>query len=89
MKRTCAHCGEELTTGQEVTGVVIHRQIDTLMTVFEPGVAHIECAYQACVGGIGCHLNHQYWCETKHDPNGGRTIRQSALEVTAGRRRWN
>jgi hypothetical protein len=42
---------------------------------------HKECGLRAVSGGIGHFEDHQLWCKTRHDPDGGRTYRQSALEV--------
>jgi hypothetical protein len=36
---------------------------------------------RTALGGIGHLENHAYWCKEMHDPDGGRTLRQSALEV--------
>ena len=44
-------------------------------------VAHRECLLRDVMGGIGHIENHGYWCHERHDPDGGRTRRQSALEV--------
>jgi hypothetical protein len=44
---------------------------------------HKECGFRAVSGGIGHFEDHHYWCQTRHDPDGGRTRRQSALEVWA------
>ena len=43
--------------------------------------AHRECLLRNVMGGIGHLEDHNYWCNEKHDPDGGRTYRQSALEV--------
>lgn len=43
--------------------------------------AHRECLLRAVLGGIGHHEDHAYWCTVRGDPDGGRTYRQSALEV--------
>jgi hypothetical protein len=42
---------------------------------------HRECGFRAVSGGIGHFEDHEYWCQTRHDPDGGRSRRQSALEV--------
>jgi hypothetical protein len=42
---------------------------------------HRECGFRAVQGGIGHFEDHDYWCQTRHDPDGGRSRRQSALEV--------
>ena len=44
---------------------------------------HRECSFRSVIGGIGHHLDHAYWCKQRGDPDGGRTRRQSALEVWA------
>lgn len=43
--------------------------------------AHRECLLRMAMGGIGHLEDHNYWCLELHDPDGGRTYRQSALEV--------
>ena len=45
--------------------------------------AHRECLLRTVVGGIGHLENHALNCLQLHDPDGGRTFRQSALEVDA------
>jgi hypothetical protein len=45
--------------------------------------AHIECLLRASLGGIGHIEDHAYWCNEVGDPDGGRSYRQSALEVAA------
>lgn len=45
-------------------------------------MAHLECIQQLYYGGIGHLENHDLWCLQQHDPYGGRTFRQSALEVS-------
>lgn len=42
---------------------------------------HRECVLRAVAGGIGHWLDHAYWCMQMHDPDGGRSYRQSAREV--------
>lgn len=46
-------------------------------------MAHRECLLREVLGGIGHLENHAYWCNEMHDPDGGRTFRQSGLEVDA------
>lgn len=46
-----------------------------------PLPVHRECAFRISMGGIGHFENHLYWCVEMHDPDGGRTARQSALAV--------
>ena len=43
--------------------------------------AHRECLLRSGLGGIGHLEDHAYWCNEMNDPDGGRTYRQSALEV--------
>jgi hypothetical protein len=42
---------------------------------------HKECGFRAVQGGIGHYEDHTKWCIGQHDPDGGRTRRQSSLEV--------
>lgn len=42
---------------------------------------HRECGFRAVMGGIGHFLDHQLWCQVIEDPDGGRSYRESALEV--------
>jgi hypothetical protein len=65
---TCELCSEPLTAQDDIHPVM-------------PGAAHRECLLRCVLGGIGHLENHAYWCLEKHDPDGGRTYRQSALEV--------
>jgi hypothetical protein len=44
---------------------------------------HKDCALRSVAGGIGHWENHEHWCIEKGDPDGGRTLRQSAKEVAA------
>lgn len=88
MTQTCLHCQEPFAEYDTVVGVAI-MQAAGVFGVFVPALAHLECDYRAKVGGIGHHLNHDYWCDQMHDPDGGRTYRQSALEVAAGHYGWN
>lgn len=45
------------------------------------GRAHRECLLRSVLGGIGHLEDHQHWCNEVGDPDGGRTYRQSAIEV--------
>lgn len=45
--------------------------------------AHWECLLRSVIGGIGHLEDHQHWCQEVGDPDGGRTYRQSAIEVAA------
>ena len=43
---------------------------------------HKECSLRAVIGGIGHLEDHAFWCKGPgDDTDGGRTKRQSALEV--------
>lgn len=46
-----------------------------------PLVAHAECSLRSVAGGIGHHLNHEYWCLQMHDPDAGLTYRESARRI--------
>lgn len=67
----CSYCGEPISEGDRggVTATM--------------GAFHQECAFRSAMGGIGHHENHAHWCKEVGDPDGGRTYRQSALEVWA------
>ena len=57
--------------------------VDDDLRPIGPDTAHRECMLRAVTGGI-CHLeDHNYWCLTVGDPDGGRSKRQSALDVDA------
>jgi hypothetical protein len=42
---------------------------------------HKECLLRSVSGGIGHWEDHEYWCVKMGDPDGGRSLRQSAREV--------
>ncbi len=42
---------------------------------------HKECGFRAVMGGIGHFEDHERWCIREGDTDGGRTRRQSSLEV--------
>lgn len=42
---------------------------------------HRECSLRSVIGGIGHLEDCAKWCKELHDPDGGRSYRQSALEV--------
>jgi hypothetical protein len=42
---------------------------------------HRECSLRSVLGGIGHHVDHEYWCEVFGDPDGGQSYRRSALMV--------
>lgn len=72
--RPCPLCDE---------GFVIGDQAQLIGTPSGLGWAHKECLLRSVIGGIGHHEDHQLWCVERGDPDGGRTFRQSALEVDA------
>jgi len=44
--------------------------------------SHRECAFRSVMGGIGHLEDHNFWCsDAVNDPDGGRSYRESALEV--------
>jgi hypothetical protein len=48
-----------------------------------PHRAHDECMLRSVLGGIGHLEDHDHWCNEVGDPDGGRSYRQSAIEVAA------
>lgn len=46
-------------------------------------LSHRACLLRMVLGGIGHLEDHAYWCTKMHDPDGGRTARQSGIEVLA------
>lgn len=74
---TCLDCTEAIAEGQETVPIM---KIDADGKP-EQTLVHKECMFRVVVGGIGHHENHQYWCVEMGDPDGGRTYRQSAIEV--------
>lgn len=67
----CPLCGEIVCPG-------IH---DLSMVRYGGLLTHRECALRSVIGGIGHLRDHALWCITRHDPDGGLSYRQSALEV--------
>jgi hypothetical protein len=65
----CQLCGELI------------NDLDNDVRVVLPGVAHRACLLREVVGGIGHLEDHARWCVVEGDPDGGRTYRQSAIEV--------
>lgn len=70
----CSLCHEAIVTGDDC------RRIGTPEG---PSWGHRECLLRSAMGGIGHLENHAHWCKEMGDPDGGRTFRQSALEVDA------
>lgn len=46
-----------------------------------PQMGHRECMLRSALGGIGHLTDHEFWCNKMHDPDGGKTTRESALLV--------
>ena len=70
----CVLCHEEFEAGDQISPSTWHTLTGTHR-------AHAECGLREVAGGIGHHLNHDYWCEVMHDPDGGLSYRESALRV--------
>lgn len=66
--RQCPLCEQVIMAGEDVRDL-------------SNGYAHRECLLRSVLGGIGHMEDHQHWCVEVGDPNGGRTYRQSAIEV--------
>ncbi len=79
MNMDCVLCGERITDHPSMCA-----PISTLVgDVVENRLAHRECMVRSVTGGIGHLEDHDYWCVKMGDPDGGRTYRQSAIEVAA------
>lgn len=73
----CLSCREAIGPDDRGTFMfVVHSETEA---TWQP--QHIECGLRTTMGGIGHLEDHSHWCSEKHDPDGGRTYRQSALEV--------
>jgi len=72
----CSLCKEVFDVGDCGHYLVVHHEHGTNL---QP--VHRECAFREVVGGIGHLKNHEFWCVTIHDSDGGRSYRESALEV--------
>lgn len=72
----CNWCQEKIVDGDRGTFIM-----NGSTGKFEP--VHRECSMRMVLGGIGHLEDHERWCtrDEHHDPDGGRTPRQSALEV--------
>jgi len=72
----CPMCDEEIEDGEPFDPMGFN-------TEQHKGVkmVHRDCLLRSVMGGIGHHEDHFYWCLQMHDPDGGRTYRQSAREV--------
>ena len=70
----CMLCGEPIQVFDRGSFVGLGTYIDL-------APVHRECSLREVLGGIGHFEDHAKWCGEKHDPDGGRTRRQSSLEV--------
>lgn len=52
-------------------------------SVVDGRLAHRSCLLRVVLGGIGHLEDHAYWCRQVGDPDGGRSRRQSGIEVAA------
>jgi hypothetical protein len=75
----CGLCNEPIEYGENERDMPFIRADGTAKLTR----VHTECILRSVVGGIGHHLDHDYWCKQMHDPDGGRSLRQSAREVAA------
>jgi hypothetical protein len=71
---SCYYCDQPILPTDEIAPGML--MVDGYVTQ-----THRECALRAVIGGIGHLENHQYWCNTMHDPDGGYSYRESALRV--------
>lgn len=75
---SCVMCEEPIQPGDQ--GSFMGTSVPS-MPAATFGPVHRECSLRSALGGIGHLDHHSYWCVKMHDPDGGRTYRQSALEV--------
>lgn len=73
----CLLCDEPIADGDR--GSFMGRGVRDLVAIMAP--VHRECSFREVMGGIGHLEDHERWCLIEHDPDGGRTRRQSSLEV--------
>lgn len=72
----CVYCDETITPDDAGSFVM---QVRPDSAASKP--VHRECSLRSVIGGIGHLEDHDRWCLREHDPDGGRTARQSALDV--------
>jgi hypothetical protein len=73
----CGLCEEEIADDAEYEPMPFVAADGTVEAKF----VHRECVVRSVLGGIGHHEDHDYWCGHMHDPDGGRSYHQSAIEV--------
>jgi len=59
--------------------VLCKEELTVSVSILQP--IHRECAMRAGLGGIGHHIDHEYFCKQKGDPDAGLPYRLSALLV--------
>jgi hypothetical protein len=81
----CLLCSTTIEVGAEYQVMPLIAAADD-GTPLSPVLAggHLECLLRDVMGGIGHLTDHEFWCRTVGDPDGGMTYRESALAV----RRW-
>jgi len=79
----CRACGGDVPTCPLCKEAVIVGNHDARRINGHEDWAHRECLLRSVLGGIGHLEDHQRWCVEAGDPDGGRSYRQSALEVDA------
>lgn len=72
----CLLCDTEVEAGDTSRSTQVLRG-----DVFEVRESHVECLLRSVIGGIGHLRDHEFWCLTMQDPDGGESYRQSALAV--------
>lgn len=76
----CLLCGEPIEDNDQ--GTFMFDAADVMRgTAPTMRPAHRECSLRSVLGGIGHLEDHHHWCQHEGDPDGGRSYRQSALEV--------
>jgi hypothetical protein len=73
----CELCAEDIGLADEVVFIPTLKPL----AGFIRKPYHRECMARSVIGGIGHLEDHDFWCVTVGDPDGGRTYRQSSLEA--------
>ena len=79
----CTTCKEPIAHGDRGTReiVIIHRNDEADLAFRSSCYSHRECSLRAVLGGIGHHIDHDFWCLDRKDPDGTVSLRTSALLV--------
>lgn len=86
MTDTCLWCDEEILDGEDVRTQPAGRlTVDGV--VFVDRSTHVECLARSMLGGWGHYEDHEFWCKTIGDTDGGLSKRESARRVFAANRR--